>query len=113
VGPRPVLWGFENTGTPYSSKLYKQFEYRHPDIKLSEISVKDGRIIGFRKEYVQNRKIIVITENPRDRGALYTSDIARKYESLKDRYNIRGLTFITVDPFGVIAAEQILRKKLL
>jgi len=109
-GNPACIMGFENTGTPYSEEIYRLFEDKHPDIKLSEISVSDGKITGFKKECVQNRKIIFITENPRDRGALYATDLARKYMNLKGPYNIRGMTIITVDPFEIRAAEQFLRK---
>jgi len=114
IGNSPTcIMGFENTGTPYSAKVYEMFEDRHPDIKHGEISVNNGKITGFRKDCIQNRKVIVITENPRDRGFVYASDITETYRRLKDRYNIKGLEFITVEPFKIYQAEELMRKGFL
>jgi hypothetical protein len=125
IGSSPAcIMGFENTGSPYSYRVYERVKDRHPDIKHGEISVKNGKIIGFTEECVQNRKIVIITENPRDRGAVYASDIVKEYDRLKYELNIKGLTFITVERNDqqykgmnfypqIFEAEQIRRNRFL
>lgn len=101
------IMGFKDTAVPYSSYLAAILSISR-DVIPGIVDVVKGKVRGFYEDMVKGRKVVVVTDTPYDRGKLYAEVIARRYKKLEEKYNMKGMIFVTTSPFKIHSIDEIM-----